>query len=257
MKCYTKHITGKGNPFYGKTHTKETKRKIGAKNSVYMKGENNPMNKKNVFEWMIDKHGYDKAKQLWDKKNKKFGELHTGKNNPFYGKTHSEESINKIIKGNEIARMNPEFTKSHSEACSIAQHKIKNRNPIAYSEMKRKAGMVSNLKQSKYKMNTPERKFADFLKLNKIEYVYSSIMSKFQYDFKIKNERILIEVDGDYWHGNPNLYKSFNDIQLKMKCRDKEKEEFAKAHNFKLLRIWVSELDNEDKLQGILNEISS
>ena len=230
-----------------------------------MLGENNPMNKKNVFEWMVDKYGYDKAKQLWDDKNKKFGERHRGKNNPFYKKTHSKESINKIIRGNEIARMNPEFVKSHSIACSNAQQKLRDKNPMAYSEMKRKAGIISHKNQHRYKMNKPERKFADFLELNKIEYEYSPIMSKFQYDFKIKDKRILIEIDGDYWHGNPKFYtnndikgkRKLNQIQIDKQINDRKKEQFAEHHRFKLIRIWESDLSNSNILNEVLSEIQT
>lgn len=60
----------------------------------------------------------------------------------------------------------------------------------------------------------------------------------------------LIEVNGDYWHGNPKLYKS-NDLILKGSSKeftveskwkkDSEKILAAKNAKFKLLVIW--ELD--------------
>lgn len=57
-----------------------------------------------------------------------------------------------------------------------------------------------------------------------IDYDYSCIMGSkekcFQYDFILHNKRILIEVQGNYWHGNPKFYnedgsngkKKLNDI---------------------------------------------
>nr|NDG05791.1 hypothetical protein [Oxalobacteraceae bacterium] len=37
--------SGSNNPMYGKTHSKETKKKIGEKNRIHMQGDNNPMKK--------------------------------------------------------------------------------------------------------------------------------------------------------------------------------------------------------------------
>ena len=35
---------------------------------------------------------------------------------------------------------------------------------------------------------------------------FSVILGYYQYDFGFKNNRILLEVQGDYWHGNPVLF---------------------------------------------------
>ena len=82
-------------------------------------------------------------------------------------------------------------------------------------------------------------------------------MENFQYDFKIKNKRLLIEVDGDYWYGNPELYESFNYIQEKNKKRDILKNKFAEEHNFKLIRVWESDVNNKEKMEILINEIQT
>lgn len=54
----------------------------------------------------------------------------------------------------------------------------------------------------------------------------------FQYDFIIRHRRILIEVQGDYWHGHPDMYnedgsngkKKLNNIQINNIKRDKLKK---------------------------------
>ena len=84
----------------------------------------------------------------------------------------------------------------------------------------------------------------------------------FQYDFIIKNKRILIEVNGDYWHGNPNLFnengtdgkRKLNEIQINKQKKDILKQEFAKNHNFELIYIWETEVNNGDysKLKKII-----
>ena len=84
----------------------------------------------------------------------------------------------------------------------------------------------------------------------------------FQYDFIIHEKRTLIEVQGNYWHGDPNIYnedgsngkRKLNEIQKAKKERDKLKQEFAKEKNFNLICIWESEIKNNDfsKLNGVI-----
>lgn len=76
----------------------------------------------------------------------------------------------------------------------------------------------------------------------------------FQYDFILRHRRILIEVQGNYWHGHPNMYnedgsdgkKKLNGIQKHNIERDVRKKKFAEEKNFKLIYIWESEINNGD-----------
>lgn len=70
-------ISGENNPFYGKHHSRETKKKIGKAE----RGENNPM----------------------------FGVHRFGKDNPHYGKYHSEKSKEKIREKAIKHWQNPEY----------------------------------------------------------------------------------------------------------------------------------------------------
>jgi hypothetical protein len=44
--------SGSNNPMYGKSHSEDTKKKIGEKNKIHMQGENNPMKK---VEWTAER----------------------------------------------------------------------------------------------------------------------------------------------------------------------------------------------------------
>jgi len=73
------------------------------------------------------------------------------------------------------------------------------------------------------------------------------------YDFKIKNKPIIIEVDGDYWHGNPkkkHYYKYVNEI----KDNDKLKEDIAKKKGYKVIRLWESDIKKDPMI--ILNTLT-
>jgi hypothetical protein len=80
------NFTGKNNPFFGKHHTKESRRKM----SEYHKG------KKLSYE---HRRNLSKAqKKRWENPEqlKKLKILFSGKNNPMYGRKHSDETKKKI-----------------------------------------------------------------------------------------------------------------------------------------------------------------
>ena len=69
----------------------------------------------------------------------------------------------------------------------------------------------------------------------------------FQYDFIIRHRRILIEVQGDYWHST----------QKAKKC-DLNKKIFCEKNGYKLLCIYEHELKNtklvEEKIKNFTNK---
>lgn len=78
----------------------------------------------------------------------------------------------------------------------------------------------------------------------------------YSYDFLIPNTKKIIEINGDYWHGNPKLYKpndlilkgSSGEVQVKNKwMKDKEKIDNAKRCGFEVLVIWELDLNNSEK----------
>jgi len=59
--------------------------------------------------------------------------------------------------------------------------------------------------------------FADVLTGLGIEFTHQFHLDGFDYDFYIPAKNLLIEVDGDYWHGNPNKFPELNAMQRKIK----------------------------------------
>jgi very-short-patch-repair endonuclease len=72
------------------------------------------------------------------------------------------------------------------------------------------------------------------------------------YDFKISGKNILIEVDGDFWHCNPN--SDFSEpkyaAQINNLKQDKIKNEWCLNNNYKILRFWESDINNNP--EGII-----
>lgn len=90
----SKKLQGKGNGFYGKTHSEEARKRISAAN----KGRIQPLNEKEK-----QKAAWVKRKELGIKRaphpeeyRKERSKQYTGEGNPNYGKTHSAETLAKM-----------------------------------------------------------------------------------------------------------------------------------------------------------------
>lgn len=88
---------GENNPFFGKTHTEEFKKKkaeerLGSKSSEGTKAKLSEINtgEGNGF------YGWHHTEEFKQKKSEERKGKYTGEENSFFGKTHSEESIQKM-----------------------------------------------------------------------------------------------------------------------------------------------------------------
>jgi len=79
--------------------------------------------------------------------------------------------------------------------------------------------------------------------------------NKSYYDFKLYKNNILIEVDGDFWHCNPNSkYKTPKyECQFKNLKKDKIKNEWCKDNNITLIRFW--EYDIKNNLDEVISKL--
>lgn len=84
----------------------------------------------------------------------------------------------------------------------------------------------------------------------------------FAYDIIIDSTNKLIEVNGDYWHGNPKIYKT-SDIILKNTSseitvgekwkKDKAKIDHAKNNGYEILIIWEKDLN--ESIESVKKQI--
>lgn len=97
------------------------------------------------------------------------------------------------------------------------------------------------------------------------EFILKKDKSYYSYDICIGNK--IIEVHGDYWHGNPKLYKpddiilknSTNEILVKDKWKkDELKINHAKKAGYEVLIIWELEIKQceEKVIKKILNYVN-
>lgn len=91
-------------------------------------------------------------------------------------------------------------------------------------------------------------------------------LGNYVFDLVNKKKGIIIEVDGEYWHGNEEFVDKrqkgiMNEIQIKNKKRDYEKDEFANKNGYKILRFWDTDIKNNivdvlEKIERTIMEYS-
>jgi very-short-patch-repair endonuclease len=99
------------------------------------------------------------------------------------------------------------------------------------------------------------------LDINKINYISQHPMyNQFIVDFYLPDNNIIIEVQGDYWHGNPNKYGNENGLkpltqkQIDKIGKDKKRYEFLINHNHIVYMIWESDIyKNTEECLKFLN----
>lgn len=254
---------GTANPFYGKKHKQISKEKISKQNKNRLVGNKNPMFGKSVFEHWNNIYGLDEANKRKKESSIKLSKATSGSSNPMYQKTLTDEQKQKKQESYAIYLKNRSKEQKEKTALVIssAQKKLCQLDPIKYKEQRRKAGKLSHISNGRYKKNKPEIKVSEELNKRGLNnFQYSVILDKYQFDFGCKKQRFLLEVQGDYWHGNPKIYKKLNSIQKHIKQKDKLKAKFAKKHGFRIFYIWETEINNEDfkildQIKDIINEI--
>ena len=106
------------------------------------------------------------------------------------------------------------------------------------------------LKTGRVKRSKLEFKFEGLLIGLNIEYTHSFYIPSIKkiYDFHIPTHNILIEVDGDFWHCNPEVFPNptYKTQEINLK-NDQYKNQWALENGYKLLRFWEYDINNNIK----------
>lgn len=100
------------------------------------------------------------------------------------------------------------------------------------------------------RMNQLESRVAAALTTIGIPFNFSFYFKNFQFDFKIGN--ILIEVQGDFWHANPEFYLANQKLSHPGKimiakdiwAKDKKKVLTARTAGYNIFEIWENDISN-------------
>lgn len=215
--------------------------------------QKNPETHKKAIETQKRNWKEGKYKGWWEDKspetlNKIEGIKEKLRNNKERGKT-----ISKKLKG--IPK-----TEESKRKLSITQKKRYQDNPqLKINQSKYKLEWMK--KNSKVKTSNLENKF--IILLNKmgyvqdIDYIHNHLVSNIKtfFDFYLPKQNVIIEVDGDFYHCNPNSKYSIPeyDIQKKNLINDKRKNTWCLNHNITLLRYW--EKDINERPEWVISDL--
>ncbi len=190
-----------------------------------------------------------KGKPAWNKG------IRTGRPSWMKGRHHTPEAVEK----NKLAHLG-----------KIAWNKGKKTGLIPWN--KGKIGTLHHteearlkIKQARAKQIFPlsdslsEIKVQNFLKQLNIEFIphkYMNIKHSYLCDIFVPSANLVIEVDGDYWHGNINnpRFKVLNKSQIKTKEKDNIRTKELQEKGFNVLRLWESEIGKMN-LQDFIQKI--
>lgn len=98
-------------------------------------------------------------------------------------------------------------------------------------------------------------------KETRIEWIAKSILEEIQVNYKqfvkipyentwfeidfLVNDNIALEIQGDYWHGNSEIFTELNEVQQKMVERDIRKKKYLEQQGYKVVYCWENELLND------------
>jgi G:T-mismatch repair DNA endonuclease (very short patch repair protein) len=249
------------NPFRGKHHSDELKRRLSdERTGTWCIGKNNAMYGKTNYDVWVEKFGVDKAVILESNRRKKFSKSISGSSNPFYGKHHRKDTIDAMRSKckNWFSSLSTDKQSEYRTVLSNAQRKLQSNDPIKYRLSKVAGGKASMLSQMpNWVPNKIETIVQRELSNRGLVFEFGVILDGLQFDFGNKQHKILLEVQGDYWHGNPTVFgpnkRPLNTIQLAKMSRDVTKEKFCVQHGFTLFKIW--EMDIKAENFGTLDQI--
>lgn len=161
--------------------------------------------------------------------------------------TEFKNKMSKIMKGNTIA-VGRTLSEKHIKILSdnMKGKPAWNKGILHTEETKEKMRVARLTRVFPFKDSLPERILQEALR--KFLEIETHFPIKGQPDIKIGN--LLIFVDGDYWHGNPNKYKCKDIlcggivVEDKWK-RDKEITDYLLNKGYKVLRFWEDEIHND------------
>lgn len=196
----------------------------------------------------------------------------TGPNNPFFGKTHSAKTVenlkiktktasillwqdpiyrDKVIKGVSKPRR-PQFKLEQSARITQWYKDNPDQKEIRSKAMKEswKNGNISYNEHSSYSTSKIEKEL--FYNVKEIweealeNYIIYGDNRRYLPDIYLPSKKIIIELYGDYWHGNPDRYKEEDIVHHHIKAkniwdRDREREENLIKLGYKVIIIWASE----------------
>lgn len=105
---------------------------------------------------------------------------------------------------------------------------------------------------NRFKESSLERKFKKMLVGHEIAFTQFKQIRNRIYDFYLPSFNLIVECNGDYWHGHPRVYPQPDKEQIKGHKRDIVKNKLAREAGYQIYFIWESEINNAQDLVAAL-----
>ena len=149
-------------------------------------------------------------------------------------------------------------TKTNKKVVTVKKKKPKATDKRLPPKPKNTPLRRSQRPHKEYGTSKLEQRFAkEFLDKLGVEYIYQFKAESIgrYFDFFCPVANVIIEVDGDYFHGYGKLHEEKNKMQKHSEWVDKQKDTWALAHGIPIIRIWEHDInDNPGKVMKILKE---
>jgi len=249
----------------GKIIPEEIKRKS---QEATLKAMNSPEMKKRLSEMKKEQFKQGKAKS-WNKGRKG---VYSKELLEKWSKSHKEEMANPEIRKRLILSLkktyasNPELSRKNSE-----RQKIRMANPEIRELLRKNILKMYESGTFPKQTNTlPERMIKEEIikrgYKEETDFIHQyKFMDKFMCDFCFPKNKVVVEIDGDFWHANPKKYPEGSKMhkhQIKGINRDKSKNAYiSKVDNgtWTIVRLWESDIKKDvagcvDKIEEILKK---
>jgi len=197
-----------------------------------------------------------KGKTISDKTRKKIN----GKNHHMYGRNHSDETKTKMV--NAWTDEMKSKQRNRYSGTKLSPERVEIMKNSWTDEMKKQAS-IRRSKQTFPSENTKiETKIHKLLNENKIyfktQYIIKTDKRYHQCDIFIPDKKLIIEVDGCYWHGCNQCFEEISETIERQICLDIEINSEIKKQGYELIRIWEHDINNDLSIciNKILSEIN-
>lgn len=236
-----RNYKGKNNPFYGKHHTKETRRKI----SLAQKGKHPCKFKGKTYEEI---YGKDKAKRLKDNHSRQMTKYNIPKVELKRLYWTEKISLSQIAEryGASLITIYKRMKKYNIPLRSISEgDKIRFRNPEyikRISKIRKEGNSIQNIIRNHHiRPNKLEQKLINIIKKYNLPYRYTGDgkfwVEDINPDFvECNGKKIAIEVFGDYWH-SPLL-----NSKIKWSRTFEGRQKIYRKYGWSCIIIWEDEL---------------
>lgn len=168
-----------------------------------------------------------------------------------YGKERANK-IKKIMRNKNIGEKNPCYGRKITEKEKIQRRFLILNNPnYGMKNKKHSQESIKKIKEARANQIFPKQdtsieiKIQNFLKQLRIEFFthqYMKIDLAYRCDIFIPSLNLIIECDGDYWHGNPDKFPNLNKMQLEQIEEDKLRTQQLLEKGYNVIRLWENEI---------------